>query len=257
MKLSDAIAADTASRVTAAGTRMRAATVTALGDDLIDVLLGDGTALSDVRYLASWVPEVGQQCLMLTSSGQWFALGELSRPQLGAETLHMVVRDPSATVMGKNNAGSWVWTPGDPPTQGLVPLFGSIFAGVWLHGGFGLPEGASIQSAKLTVARIPWTSGGTLKPIRVYAHGYTATPSGAPSWVHGPWTPGSLLPGQSGTWELPAEWITSMESGAVTGFGIYSTAAADLLVTTADPPDGRVSIAYTVETVTYEPAEEP
>jgi hypothetical protein len=222
---------------------MRLGTLTAV--DAVDLsvtvsLAGD--VVTGVRWVGSYTPVVNDVVVVSRADAQWVILGKLSK-QLGAPpvTYGSVRIDSHVTYEGVLASGSWVWDVSgegdmvyDTGHQGLRTILGvdEVCAGVWRMPVVGaLPAGATVTAAKLGLTRHiagPSDPGEyPLVSVFAYRHAYTTQPVGAPSWIGDPWSPGQLLKGQSGVWDVPSAWLTDLLAGTATGFGVYSPSRVD------------------------------
>lgn len=236
MKLADAIAATARAEPRA---KLRLGVVTASASGLVSVRIQD-TVHTGIRYLDSYSPTLGDQVVLSAVVNQWIVLGKLSRSQSGASSSSAQV-DASARYWYP--AAGFTWTPG-PVWQGV---YGSGFVlplrGVWLYGSRLVPVGATILSAKLTIA-CEQTVVDLVSP-QVTAHGYTDAPTGAPSWVRGPISGGSAARDQTVVVDIPPTWWADIEAGTITGFGLSADTYANRMASGTSAPDGRFTVTYT------------
>lgn len=242
MKLADAIAATARSEPRS---KLRLGVVTASASGLVSVCIQD-TVHTGIRYLDSFTPTLGDQVVLSAVANQWIVLGKLSRSQTGASSSSAQL-DASARYWYP--ADGFTWTPG-PVWQGI---YGSGWTvrlgealprrGVWLYGSRLVPTGATILSAKLTIA-CQQTVVDLVSP-QVTAHGYTDAPTGAPSWVRGPISGGSAARDQTVVVDIPPTWWADIEAGTITGFGLSDDTYMNRMASGTSAPDGRFTVTYT------------
>lgn len=234
---------------------MRLGTVDAI--DVADASLTvnmAGDILTGARWIGSYAPVVNDLVVVSRVGTVWVVLGKLSK-QLGSSgtTYASVVLPTAAMWQGVNAVGSptWSWFSAAGSIRQGKDYIPQINAAEWTYGSIAslLPSGATITAAKLRMTG--WASdynaaANQISP-RLYSHASTSLPTASPTWIAGPWSPGGLLPGETGQWDLPSTWITALIAGTVTGFGIYSaTSADDSLWDTAS--SGQLTISYSAPT---------
>lgn len=250
-------------------------TITRLGNvtaiDATDLSLSvsmAGGVVTGVRWLASYTPTVGDFVAVTRTGQAWLCLGRLSRNLTGPGYLGATATiDPDNTgtaVTSNIDTPTWFWTtPSAYVLQGQATISADLGGGWSKSGGMwlwstmatALPSGATVTSARLTMSRSNQTggsgsstNGGDLVSPVLYGHARTSVPaSGNPSTYvvagYGPWRPGTLARGQTGTWELPTSWLTGWMVGAIRGVAVVTEALADSA--RWDPPSGRLTVNYT------------
>lgn len=247
---------------------------TTAGVATVTIAAGDVTSM---RWLSPYVPIVNDSVLMLRVGDEWMVLGKVSQsttPAAGTVT-QTTTFNPITRYVGLRNqvfalqAGglekasstpistSYGWSTTVLPQQGWWReyIFGSELqlhehtaATFWWHA-LNLPAGATINAAKVAFARR--LSGPDLVTPRIYGH---TIPSGgavsgsATAYLHGsfgPWSPGTLLPGQYGQWDLPSSWLAALLAGTIKGLAVYSGSAADYTVWTDTSPSLELTYTYT------------
>lgn len=204
-----------------------------------------GDVIVGVRGYTHFLPAVGDFVDLLCVGGSsWRALGVpglgVAAP-VGAPTPPTWTEPPTrydgevavtpTMYRGETPVGSgtWTWLVLSPEqfSQGLGTSADRTYAGVAVFAtpASVLPAGATITVAKLKVTRSKY---GLLATPRVYQHAYTAQPVGVPSYIGTVWSPGTLNSGETGQWDLPSAWVAAWVAGTTKGFGVFSSAAADV-----------------------------
>ncbi len=239
-----------------------------------------------MQWLGTYVPVVGDMVAVVRSYTDWIVLGKLSTATVAAPVAATVTISPDSVqqadyaLLTTNGAGSpaWGWSSGtakqgraesawtttygdtgywDGTKWVIVPGVTTNYTSREDFGALGLlsiptlPAGATITSAKLRVSRNTSDGGGSIVSPVLYGHTLASTPSGSITpYLHasyGPWSPGTLAQGQTGTWDLPSGWIAAFMAGTLKGFGVWSTAV------TAFASFNPATFCQLVITYTYTP----
>lgn len=233
---------------------LRVGTVTAIDTvtHAVTVSLA-GATVGALRWVSTYSPTVGDVIVAARADGQWIVLGRLSKQlasptvAFGEATLTPQWYAGDQRVTG-GVGGEWFWQASQSAPQGrtIVDQDADYYLraaiGMYPAPGSVLPAGASVLSAKLRLGLA--INEPILRTPRIFTHTRPTPPTqGAPTpptWVAGPWSPGSVLGGQSAQWDLPSAWLTSWLAGTVRGLGLASSTAADLAAFTS----GVVTLAY-------------
>lgn len=247
---------------------------TTAGVATVTIAAGDVTSM---RWLSPYVPAVNDSVLMLRVAEEWMVLGKVSQATTPAPSTvtQTTTYNPISRYVSLYNrvfalqagglekasstpvSSSYTWSTTPLPQQGWWReyIFGSelqlhehVAGTFWWHT-LSLPSGATINAAKVAFARR--LSGPDLVTPRIYGH---TIPSGgavsgaATGYLHpsyGPWSPGTLLPGQYGQWDLPSGWLAALLAGTIKGLAVYSGSAADYTVWTDTSPALEITYTYT------------
>ena len=255
MDLGQAVRAAT-QRQRQAGSYLGTVTAIDAGSAALTIDIGTGVPLTGVRWVGSYAPTVNGFVTVLRSGSAWTVLGKLSKdlrvagPVRGSTTLAPAAWwRASAAWYGPGETSGWSWEAG-AAMQGQTgaPPDMQVWGGAMIYPPLSsaLPAGATIESARVSLTR-DWDDG-TLTPRYPRIYGYTdsgptgaAGPSAAFLAGYGPWSPGTLVQGETGSWALPSTWITALLAGTLQGVALYSQAAVDAMRFTATAP---ITITY-------------
>lgn len=217
----------------------------------LTVDIGSGTLLTGVCWIDTYTPVVGNYVvLMRVSTHGWWVVGKNSvNPASGAVPVQRsLTLSPTATYTGIRDA-AWTWrinAPDEENGQGKLG-WGGLLSSVAIYPPLAslLEPNPTITSAKIRIRRIQpggaGSGGAALVSPRIYGHGYTNGPVGAPVWQTSAWSPTSMAIGGISRVDLPSSWLSAFISGTRRGIGFYSTASADFAYFT--PP--VLDITYT------------
>lgn len=196
--------------------------------------------VSGLRWITSYTPAVNDLVVVERVAGSWLVQGKTSAVMTASTQRSFSKELPiSGGGYGAWSYGVstkyWVWSDGilgqGKETYNIVTGGEVLHAGVAIYSILSLvPSGATITSAKLTIRRNPVvTYGSSLVSPVVYGTNATSTPTGSPPTVsgYGPWKPGRLTYGQSGTWDLPSSWLSAWLAGTLTGIATVSSSSSD------------------------------
>lgn len=222
-------------------------TVTAIDgvEFALTVDIGTGTPLTGVRWVGSYTPAVSDFVTVVRFGSAWVVLGKLSKDlRGGAVARETVTLAPVATWQAMaywytaSETSAWSWSAGgvQQGRSGGAPPSAQVWGGAAIFAPLAgtIPSGATVETARVAMTR-EWDDG-TLTPRSPRIYGYntdgptgTAGPSAGFTAGYGPWSPGTLVQGQTGTWALPSTWVTALLTGALRGVALYSQSPTDLL----------------------------
>lgn len=223
----------------------------------LTVDIGTGTPLTGVRWIEPYAPEVDDLVTVLRAGSAWVVLGKLSKDLRGSTVVRETVTIQPAAVWQamawwytSSETSAWSWSSGGirQGRTGGAPPNAQVFGGAAIYppiSGY-IPSGATIETARITMTRTWDDDTLATRSPRIYGYntdGPTGTsgPSAGFSPGFGPWSPGTLVQGQTSTWALPSTWLTALLSGTLRGIALYSQAPADSLAVHATLP---ITITY-------------
>lgn len=186
-----------------------------------------------------------------TAGQVWFAPGAGGRMRLflQKDTAAVVAPAPLGEArIGWSDAGSWQRSSRaehhPEPTQGNY-VGDPDYTGAWFYGNALTQATAGKPVAQVVLRMARATRGGVFSGVRprVYLHGHPTAPSRTPVLLDGPWDFPALEVGQAKESPIPAEFVSSLASGAAKGFAIYANGPSAYLV--CAPSAGTVRVTYT------------
>lgn len=237
------------------GARLGVVTAINTTDASLTIDISTATPLTGIRWLAPYVPVVGDFVTILRVGTSWQVLGKLSKDLTRGPTLIQGTATvlPYAVYAGVKNTGAatWTWTAAGPASyQGKEPWSNpKAHRTLYLYPALAdqLPVGATVTSMKLRMTK--WADDNVAENLhspRIHAHSNTSAPLGEPSWVagFGPMAGvGALGNGESAQTDVPAAWLAAWLAGTIRGFGLNTDAIADYSLW--DRGSGAVTITYT------------
>lgn len=249
MRLSDAVST-AVTRGRGSGSYMGTVTAIDTVGLSLTVDIGTGTPLTGVRWITSYAPAVADFVVVLRVGSGWWVMGKNSKNLAAGGG---VVRGEIVVTAGASHSGTldgaWTWSPYDADRglgQGQTS-WGGLYAAVSVFPYLTalLPPGATVGTAKIRATRVApggeGSGGGALVAPRFYGHAYTSSPSGAPVWATGVWSPGAVAVGASGMWDLPSAWVSALLAGTMRGIGVADATPGGLSYW--EPP--IITVTYT------------
>ncbi|GMA26699.1 hypothetical protein GCM10025864_44580 [Luteimicrobium album] len=231
------------------------------GQQLVTVAFEDGSTTTSLSWASSAYPSpaVGDRVSVVPHTTGWLVVSKATpRPVLVPDQQVLVL--PSHNYGGEQEIptdgsapGAWWWADTDATdsdfsrtfieqglsdaqagdTEGHRPPYNYLHATALTYPlAASVPSGATISQVQIILRCSSTFAGGSgsahpVAPI-MYAHTYTALPSGAPAWApgYGPIRFPTFIIGEIQVLTVPAAWVTAWLASTIAGIGFYAPATS-------------------------------